>query len=207
MSEYNIKLVGLDIDGTLLNTKNQISPRNHAAIRAAIDAGCRVIPATGRPLRGVLPEFIQIPGVDYAVTANGATVVRLSDGEFVIKNWLSRARLQKLYEATQGLWRVFDVFVGGSGYSEKKNLDAAEEWAPRNMAPYMRMSRQPVESIPDFIAAQEGFEKCSMFFTSEENRQKVRQIVQEMGGFSIVSSESNNLEISDEGATKGLALL
>ncbi len=207
MSEYNIKLVGLDIDGTLLNTKNQISPRNHAAIRAAIDAGCRVIPATGRPLRGVLPEFIQIPGVDYAVTANGATVVRLSDGEFVIKNWLSRARLQKLYEATQGLWRVFDVFVGGSGYSEKKNLDAAEEWAPRNMAPYMRMSRQPVESIPDFIAAQEGFEKCSMFFTSEENRQKVRQIAQEMGGFSIVSSESNNLEISDEGATKGLALL
>lgn len=207
MSEYNIKLVGLDIDGTLLNTKNQISPRNHAAIRAAIDAGCRVIPATGRPLRGVLPEFIQIPGVDYAVTANGATVVRLSDGEFVIKNWLSRARLQKLYEATQGLWRVFDVFVGGSGYSEKKNLDAAEEWAPRNMAPYMRMSRQPVESIPDFIAAQEGFEKCSMFFTSEENRQKVRQIAQEMGGFSIVSSESNNLEISDERATKGLALL
>lgn len=207
MSEYNIKLVGLDIDGTLLNTKNQISPRNHAAIRAAIDAGCRVIPATGRPLRGVLPEFIQIPGVDYAVTANGATVVRLSDGEFVIKNWLSRARLQKLYEATQGLWRVFDVFVRGSGYSEKKNLDAAEEWAPRNMAPYMRMSRQPVESIPDFIAAQEGFEKCSMFFTSEENRQKVRQIAQEMGGFSIVSSESNNLEISDEGATKGLALL
>lgn len=207
MSEYNIKLVGLDIDGTLLNTKNQISPRNHAAIRAAIDAGCRVIPATGRPLRGVLPEFIQIPGVDYAVTANGATVVRLSDGEFVIKNWLNRARLQKLYEATQGLWRVFDVFVRGSGYSEKKNLDAAEEWAPRNMAPYMRMSRQPVESIPDFIAAQEGFEKCSMFFTSEENRQKVRQIAQEMGGFSIVSSESNNLEISDEGATKGLALL
>ena len=207
MSEYNIKLVGLDIDGTLLNTKNQISPRNHAAIRAAIDAGCRVIPATGRPLRGVLPEFIRIPGVDYAVTANGATVVRLSDGEFVIKNWLSRARLQKLYEATQGLWRVFDVFVRGSGYSEKKNLDAAEEWAPRNMAPYMRMSRQPVESIPDFIAAQEGFEKCSMFFTSEENRQKVRQIAQEMGGFSIVSSESNNLEISDEGATKGLALL
>lgn len=78
MSEYNIKLVGLDIDGTLLNSKNQISPRNHAAIRAAIDAGCRVIPATGRPLRGVLPEFLQIPGVDYAVTANGATVVRLA---------------------------------------------------------------------------------------------------------------------------------
>lgn len=207
MSEYDIKLVGLDIDGTLLDTQNRISPRNHAAIRAAIDAGCRVIPATGRPLRGVLPEFLQIPGVDYAVTANGATVVRLSDGAFVIKNWLSRERVQKLYQATEGLWRVFDVFTGGSGYSEKKNLDAAEEWAPRNMAPYMRMSRQPVESIPAFIAAQEGFEKCTMFFTSEENRQRVRQIAGRMGGFSIVSSESNNLEISDACATKGLALL
>ena len=207
MSKYNIKLVGLDIDGTLLNSKNQISPRNHAAIRAAIDAGCWVIPATGRPLRGVLPEFLQIPGVDYAVTANGATVVRLADREFVIKNWISRARVQQLYQATQGLWRVFDVFTGGSGYCEQRNLDAAEEWAPRNMAPYMRMSRQPVEGMWDFIASQEGFEKCTMFFTSEENRQKARQIAREMGGFAIVSSEANNLEVSDEGATKGLALL
>ena len=207
MSEYNIKLVGLDIDGTILNSKNQISPRNHAAIRAAIDAGCRVIPATGRPLRGVLPEFLQIPGVDYAVTANGATVIRLADREFVIKNWLSRQRVQQLYRATEGLWRVFDVFAGGSGYSEQKNLDAAEEWAPRNMANYVRLSRQPVESMPEFIASQEGFEKCTMFFTNEENRQKARQIAQQMGGFAIVSSETNNLEISDESATKGLALL
>lgn len=207
MSEYNIKLVGLDIDGTLLNSKNQISPRNYETIQKAIASGCRVIPATGRPLRGVLPEFLQIPGVDYAVTANGATVVRLADGEFIIKNWLSRQRIQQLYQATQGLWRVFDVFTGGSGYSEKKNLDAAEEWAPRNMAPYMRLSRQPVESMPEFIAAQEGFEKCTMFFTSEENRQKARQIAREMGGFAIVSSEVNNLEISDESANKGLALL
>lgn len=130
MSEYNIKLVGLDIDGTLLNSKNQISPRNHAAIRAAIGAGCRVIPATGRPLRGVLPEFLQIPGVDYAVTANGATVVRLADREFMIKNWISRARVQQLYQATQA--------CGGCSMYSPAAADTAsrEIWTlPRNGHP------------------------------------------------------------------------
>ena len=68
-------------------------------------------------------------------------------------------------------------------------------------------SRQPGGSLWDFISSPEGLEKCTMFFTSEENRQKARQIAREMGGFAIVSSEANNLEVSDEGATKGLALL
>ncbi|MDQ2872677.1 MAG: HAD-IIB family hydrolase, partial [Candidatus Eremiobacteraeota bacterium] len=41
-------LIALDLDGTLLNSKEQVSPRNSRAIRSALDAGIRIVLVTGR---------------------------------------------------------------------------------------------------------------------------------------------------------------
>ncbi len=47
------KLLALDIDGTLLNSKKQITPRVREAIRAAVEKGCFVLLATGRMYRAM----------------------------------------------------------------------------------------------------------------------------------------------------------
>ena len=52
-----IRLVALDLDGTVFNDQKEISPRTLAAIRAALEKGVAVLPATGRTVRGV-PEQI-----------------------------------------------------------------------------------------------------------------------------------------------------
>ncbi len=41
-------LIALDLDGTLLNSREEVSPRNRLAIRAALDAGIRIVLVTGR---------------------------------------------------------------------------------------------------------------------------------------------------------------
>ncbi len=41
-------LIALDLDGTLLNTREEVSQRNRRAIRAALDAGIRIVLVTGR---------------------------------------------------------------------------------------------------------------------------------------------------------------
>ena len=53
----SIKMIGLDLDGTVLNSKKQMSEAVGNAIRAAADAGIVVVPVTGRPLTGI-PKFI-----------------------------------------------------------------------------------------------------------------------------------------------------
>ena len=78
MSE--IRLVALDLDGTVFNDEKQISPRTLKAIRAALDKGVDVLPATGRTVDGVPRQFLEIPGVRYALTSNGASVVDLQTG-------------------------------------------------------------------------------------------------------------------------------
>ena len=67
MSE--IRLVALDLDGTVFNDEKQISPRTLKAIRAALDKGVDVLPATGRTVDGVPRQFLEISGVRYALTS------------------------------------------------------------------------------------------------------------------------------------------
>ena len=44
-----IKMIGLDLDGTLLNTKKELTENTRRVLREAIDAGILVLMATGRP--------------------------------------------------------------------------------------------------------------------------------------------------------------
>ena len=49
----SIKLVAIDIDGTLLNSQRQITAEVHAAIQEAKKAGVKIVIATGRPISGL----------------------------------------------------------------------------------------------------------------------------------------------------------
>ena len=53
-----IRLIALDLDGTVFNDQKEISPRTLAAIRAALQQGVDVLPATGRTVAGV-PKDLQ----------------------------------------------------------------------------------------------------------------------------------------------------
>lgn len=67
-------LIATDVDGTLLNDNEEITPRTRAVVRAAVDAGAHFILATGRPPRWVRPLVDALGFAPMAVCANGAVV-------------------------------------------------------------------------------------------------------------------------------------
>ena len=68
------RLLAIDIDGTLLNSRQEVTPAIHAALGRASRAGIRVVPATGRRYRHVLP-IVELLGIrSPLVTASGALV-------------------------------------------------------------------------------------------------------------------------------------
>jgi len=69
-----IKLLALDLDGTLLNSHGKISPRNKKAIRDAEDFGVLVTFATGRRFRDARPVALEVGFNAPIVTHNGALV-------------------------------------------------------------------------------------------------------------------------------------
>ena len=48
-----IKMIALDIDGTLLNSDKKITPQNKQAIQKAKEQGIKIVLCTGRPLMGI----------------------------------------------------------------------------------------------------------------------------------------------------------
>ena len=73
-----IRMVGLDLDGTVFNNNKEISTHTRSVLKEAIRQGCIVLPATGRPEIGLPGAFLEIPGVEYALTSNGARGGRIA---------------------------------------------------------------------------------------------------------------------------------
>lgn len=207
MSGLGIRLVGLDIDGTLLNSAGQLTMRTEQAIRACIAAGCLVVPASGRPWGGLPKAFTSIPGVDWAVTANGATLVDLAAGQVAERRWMSREDWFYAWDLTAGFDRVMDLFLDGWGYSEAAKLERAEDWAPPGMAGYLRSSRRSVENVHTFAGQQAAIEKANLFFTHPAQRLEAWRLLEESGRFEVSASSAVGIELNAKGVDKAEGLL
>lgn len=82
----DIKLIALDLDGTLFNSQSVISKENIKAIKAASDAGVNIVISTGRPFCGDPFEQISGSGIDYSINANGSSAYRISTGECLFED-------------------------------------------------------------------------------------------------------------------------
>ena len=83
----SIKLVAVDIDGTLLTNDRKVTPEVFEAVQEAKKQGVKVIIATGRPIPGVQPLLNELnlkEEGDYVITFNGGLVQDTSTGENII---------------------------------------------------------------------------------------------------------------------------
>ncbi len=74
MASRKPALIGCDVDGTLLNDEETLSPRTRAAVRAAVAGGAHFVLATGRPPRWIRPVIEALGFAPMAVCANGAVI-------------------------------------------------------------------------------------------------------------------------------------
>jgi Cof subfamily protein (haloacid dehalogenase superfamily) len=122
-----IRLIATDLDGTLLNSSQAVSPRTRAALDAARSTGIRVVPVTARQPIGLQQVAAGAGFDDWALCGNGAYGVHLTTGEHLFAQEIPPAVQQDLADA---LGRVIpdlvfasvrDVgatFVAQHGYAE-----------------------------------------------------------------------------------------
>ena len=56
----DIKLIALDLDGTLLTEDKQLSERNRKALEVCIEKGVYIVPCTGRTFEGIPAAVRQV---------------------------------------------------------------------------------------------------------------------------------------------------
>ena len=106
-----VRLIAVDIDGTLLDNKWEVPEANLKAIAEAVERGIEVALVTGRRFDFALPIARQIPCALTMVVNNGA-VIKSKDGATVLRHLLPRAVARRVLEATRefraGAAVVFD---------------------------------------------------------------------------------------------------
>ena len=100
----NYKLLVLDLDGTLTNTKKEITPRNREILIQAQQQGTRLVLASGRPTYGIVPlanqlQMNQFEG--YILSYNGGEIIDWKTHEILYSNVLPDTAIPQLYECAK----------------------------------------------------------------------------------------------------------
>lgn len=101
-----IKLIAIDMDGTLLNEKKHIEKAQKEAIHEAIEAGIKIVLCTGRPLYGILPFYkeLGLQELDqegYVILNNGCSVHKTKDWELIECSEITPDDMEHLYKFSE----------------------------------------------------------------------------------------------------------
>ncbi|MDH4063927.1 MAG: HAD-IIB family hydrolase [Acidobacteriota bacterium] len=204
----DVRLIAIDIDGTLLDSRGRIPEENIAAVAAALDAGVHVVLVTGRSfpfaraVAGALPDAVTL------IVSNGA-IERTMDGRTVVRRLLARETARRVLSHTQPFRHasavLFDREVGGHVVAESMDWDHPHRrgyWerhqhfighaspldASLTEDPIQVMFNGDVQTMREVFASIEGLEGLSVCRTEYERRD-----------FSLV-------DVTAPTATKGQAL-
>jgi Cof subfamily protein (haloacid dehalogenase superfamily) len=94
-----IRLIALDIDGTLLDSRWQVPRENREAVSRAADAGIEVALVTGRRFEFARPVIEQID-VPLTLIVSGGALVKRRDGETLVRHLLPADTARTVLDAT-----------------------------------------------------------------------------------------------------------
>jgi Cof subfamily protein (haloacid dehalogenase superfamily) len=120
-----IKLIAIDMDGTLLLPDHTISPAVKNAIAAARERGINVVLTTGRPYAGVhsyMKELHMEREGDYCITYNGALVQNASDGSTVAQTTLSYDDYRYLEQLSREVGSHFHALDRNTLYTANRDI-------------------------------------------------------------------------------------
>ena len=98
----SIQLLVLDVDGTVTDSRHEVTAAAKQAVHKAQAAGIRVMLATGRRYRDVLPVATELGLVGPVVTASGALVKMPVQHETLFRSGFHEATLSQVLECVVG---------------------------------------------------------------------------------------------------------
>lgn len=201
----DIRLIALDLDGTLLDQEKKLSARNRAALESCIQHGILVVPATGRPASG-LPDFIrQIPGIRYGILTNGARVADLTDGTIISEQLIHWKHACEVMSFLAQYPVAYDPYVNGRGKMEARFRNHLDQYGlPAVMQQLVLSTRDEVEDELAYVQQEKmPVEKINVFTSDPALRMKLWEELKQFQDLIVTSSLEFNLEINAASATKG----
>ncbi len=193
----SVKMIAMDMDGTLLNGEKNIAPEDRAAVKKAIAAGFYVTLATGRMYRSALPYAKELGITHPLVTYNGALIKDPVNGKELGRFPLAKDIAQQVI----ALCREFGVYVQAYVQDTLWCYEDCEE-----VRYYAKLSRVPYEiKGEDMLHLPEDPHKL-LVMTDQVPEWRTKLLAAFSEKVKIVSSAKGFLEITAPGTNKWRAL-
>ena len=198
-----IKMIAIDLDGTLFDDHKNISKENIEAIRYAKSKGVKVVITTGRPIKGVIDVLEKLDLTseeDYVIVYNGCKILNVKTGEVISSSTINGKIVKELYEESKILNTDIHAF----------RID--EELITPKHNPYTDVEAS-INHIEDHefdfnkIKDDDLFIKC-MLVSEQDNLSNAMQNVNEKfyTEYSMVRSATIFLEFLNKESDKGKAV-
>ena len=201
----DIKCIALDLDRTTLNAQGKLSKANEEAIRKAVAKGIHVCIASGRAFDTLPQDVVSIPGIEYAITSNGAAVYRIQDKQCLRSYVLTEQSVKKILELTKDFPVTYEGFIRGTAYAAKEYIeDPVKFGATEHAVAYVQSTRHLQDDIVSFLKQHDDeLDSMDIVVKDEAQKQKVIEVLKaEVKDIYITSSISQLVEISYKDAGK-----
>ena len=205
----DIRIVALDLDGTLLDSVKNLSAANRDALAAAAEKGIHIVPTTGRFFGG-MPECVRaLPFVRYAITVNGAQVYDRETDTAIVREELPLDTALDIMRYLDGFDVIYDCYQDNWGRMTASMQERAADYASdEHYLKMIRELRKPYPDLKEYLRENgRDVQKVMLFARNVEVREQVAKGVKErFPGLAVTASTWNNLELNSANAHKGLAL-
>lgn len=197
-------LIALDLDGTALDPRNEVSPGVRQAVLWARERGVRVVVSTGR-ICGEAADFARLLGCDdEMVTAGGASLSSVSRGECLTRDSMPWEVAVRAAACCERLGLSTMVYMGTRLYMTPH--DEASFALYKSNEGYLA-AKTVVPSVAELIGREHlPVDKVFTRSLSPVNLALVRERASGIEGLRVISSASDNLELMPVGVDKGRAL-
>ena len=131
------KLVAIDLDGTLLNSYGEVTPKTKEALQNAKSQGIEIVLSSGRPISSSESLAVELGVDNYLISGNGAAVFDIQNQKLICDRFLSKEQvlnIAKLCEENSFFYNVYtedEVIASSLNYNilfyHKENLKKIEE--------------------------------------------------------------------------------
>ncbi len=204
------KLVCIDIDGTLLNSKSKITDTTKAAIKEAHNQGVHIVVSTGRMYTDAA-YYSDLVGVKSPVIAsNGAFIKEKDKGEIIYQSVLGEQLALEILEVFRS-YRIspffctphkfyygsifFKLFYFLAQLSGQRRNVLDTEYVP-SWQRWRKVLRQERENIV----------KCEVIHRNIHSLGPFRERLQRINHLEIINSSKHNIELTAKGVSKGRAV-
>lgn len=204
----NVKLIAVDMDGTLLDRDHITVPRrNIDALRAAAQRGIKIVIATGRNICLIEDAAADLGVVDYALAANGAGLMDWHTREWLHHVPLPDAQWRAMLEILHRRGLGVETYADGKAFLTGGDLRRVGEleYGSANFADYF-VSK--VEVVDDVAAAVTGMtvEKLHIFYVPPQEAEGLKAELEKTGPVLFANGDPTNLELTAPGVDKGAVL-